>query len=86
MFAQNKLNERAGIDRSIICCFGLDAIDIEKFERVCSENEIEMSWKRCPDEQTGIHIAEVSTGELIGIDYLKLRAYDVGDLSIVNGK
>ena len=79
---QVPLIERVGIDRSIITGFGITAIDIDRFKQGRDESLANASIDIVPDDLTGLHIAEVTTGELIGLKKLTLNAYDVGDLRI----
>lgn len=75
------LIERAGIDRTVICSFALTGIntDLMQYER---NNGANISLDQCADHETGLHIPDITTGELVSIKKLTLTADDVGKLEI----
>lgn len=75
------LIERAGIDRTIICSFAVTGInsDLMQNERY---NGADIALDRCADHETGLHVPDIPTGELIPIKKLTLKADDVGILTV----
>lgn len=75
------LKERAGIDRSIICSFGLEAVDMAKLKQATAYSEGEYVLDTTVAERTGLHVPNKNTGELMSIKKLSLTARDIGTLS-----
>lgn len=75
------LIERAGIDRTVICSFALTGINSELMRNE-QNNGVDITLDPCIDHETGLHVPDNATGELVGIKKLTLTADDVGKLEI----